>query len=130
MKDVPSTERMVMCSQRWKLLKQGDKDAYQKRCEQVSRESSCQLIIILKGKITFCLKMLYFIFQRKKDFEIGMNRFLSVSQHFGFDRMCFCCSHQCHPTCALLLCNHFSRFFSLLYGFVEFISGGATPGFV
>lgn len=36
MKDVPSTERMVMCSQRWKLLKQGEKDGYQKRCEQVS----------------------------------------------------------------------------------------------
>lgn len=36
MKDVPSTERMVMCSQRWKLLKQNDKDAFQKRCEQVS----------------------------------------------------------------------------------------------
>uniref|UniRef100_A0A672NTI1 Nucleolar transcription factor 1-like n=1 Tax=Sinocyclocheilus grahami TaxID=75366 RepID=A0A672NTI1_SINGR len=35
MKDVPSTERMVMCSQRWKLLKQSEKDAYQKRCEQV-----------------------------------------------------------------------------------------------
>ncbi|KAF3846077.1 hypothetical protein F7725_003155 [Dissostichus mawsoni] len=48
MKDVPSTERMVMCSQRWKLLKQIEKDAYQKRCEQ-----------------------------RKKDFEIDMNRFLS-----------------------------------------------------
>lgn len=39
MKDVPSTERMVMCSQRWKLLKQGEKDAYQKRCEQVTWES-------------------------------------------------------------------------------------------
>ncbi|XP_062264850.1 nucleolar transcription factor 1 isoform X2 [Platichthys flesus] len=48
MKDVPSTERMVMCSQRWKLLKQNEKDAYQKRCEQ-----------------------------RKKDYEIDMNRFLS-----------------------------------------------------
>lgn len=36
MKDVPSTERMVMCSQQWKLLKQNDKDGYQKRCEQVS----------------------------------------------------------------------------------------------
>uniref|UniRef100_A0A669EYJ4 Upstream binding transcription factor n=1 Tax=Oreochromis niloticus TaxID=8128 RepID=A0A669EYJ4_ORENI len=47
MKDVPSTERMVMCSQRWKLLKQGEKDAYQKRCEQ-----------------------------RKKEYEIEMNRFL------------------------------------------------------
>lgn len=39
MKDVPSTERMVMCSQRWKLLKQGEKDSYQKRCEQVSAPS-------------------------------------------------------------------------------------------
>lgn len=38
MKDVPSTERMVMCSQRWKLLKQGEKDGYQKRCEQVSAQ--------------------------------------------------------------------------------------------
>lgn len=38
MKDVPSTERMVMCSQRWKLLKQNEKDAYQKRCEQVSEQ--------------------------------------------------------------------------------------------
>lgn len=38
MKDVPSTERMVMCSQRWKLLKQSDKDAYQKRCEQVREQ--------------------------------------------------------------------------------------------
>ncbi|KAL6476803.1 hypothetical protein MHYP_G00153020 [Metynnis hypsauchen] len=47
MKDVPSTERMVMCSQRWKLLKQNEKDAYQKRCEQ-----------------------------KKKEFEIEMNRYL------------------------------------------------------
>uniref|UniRef100_A0AAR2L0M5 HMG box domain-containing protein n=1 Tax=Pygocentrus nattereri TaxID=42514 RepID=A0AAR2L0M5_PYGNA len=47
MKDVPSTERMVMCSQRWKLLKQSEKDAYQKRCEQ-----------------------------KKKEFEIEMNRYL------------------------------------------------------
>uniref|UniRef100_A0A3P9IV40 Upstream binding transcription factor n=1 Tax=Oryzias latipes TaxID=8090 RepID=A0A3P9IV40_ORYLA len=48
MKDVPSTERMMMCSQKWKLLKQHEKDAYQKRCEQ-----------------------------RKKEYEIEMNRFLS-----------------------------------------------------
>uniref|UniRef100_A0A3Q3WUM2 HMG box domain-containing protein n=1 Tax=Mola mola TaxID=94237 RepID=A0A3Q3WUM2_MOLML len=40
MKDVPSTERMVMCSQRWKLLKQNEKDAYQRRCEQVSTSLS------------------------------------------------------------------------------------------
>uniref|UniRef100_A0A673Y0D9 Upstream binding transcription factor n=1 Tax=Salmo trutta TaxID=8032 RepID=A0A673Y0D9_SALTR len=47
MKDVPSTERMVMCSQQWKLLKQNEKDGYQKRCEQ-----------------------------RKKEYEVEMNRFL------------------------------------------------------
>ncbi|XP_062389068.1 nucleolar transcription factor 1 [Sardina pilchardus] len=52
MKDVPSTERMVMCSQRWKLLKQSEKDGYQKRCEQ-----------------------------RKKEYEVEMNRFLlSISE--------------------------------------------------
>ncbi|XP_041735289.2 nucleolar transcription factor 1-A isoform X3 [Coregonus clupeaformis] len=52
MKDVPSTERMVMCSQQWKLLKQNEKDAYQKRCEQ-----------------------------RKKEYEVEMNRFLcSISE--------------------------------------------------
>ncbi|XP_056309296.1 nucleolar transcription factor 1 [Danio aesculapii] len=52
MKDVPSTERMVMCSQRWKLLKQAEKDAYQKRCEQ-----------------------------KKKEFEVEMNRYLlSISE--------------------------------------------------
>uniref|UniRef100_A0AAY5JY35 HMG box domain-containing protein n=1 Tax=Esox lucius TaxID=8010 RepID=A0AAY5JY35_ESOLU len=52
MKDVPSTERMVMCSQQWKLLKQSDKDGYQKRCEQ-----------------------------RKKEYEVEMNRFLcSISE--------------------------------------------------
>ncbi|KAI5097265.1 nucleolar transcription factor 1, partial [Silurus meridionalis] len=52
MKDVPSTERMVMCSQRWKLLKQNEKDAYQKRCEQ-----------------------------KKKEYEVEMNRYLcSISE--------------------------------------------------
>uniref|UniRef100_A0A8C8IJA7 HMG box domain-containing protein n=1 Tax=Oncorhynchus tshawytscha TaxID=74940 RepID=A0A8C8IJA7_ONCTS len=50
MKDVPSTERMVMCSQQWKLLKQNEKDGYQKRCEQ-----------------------------RKKEYEVEMNRFLCVT---------------------------------------------------
>lgn len=37
MKDVPSTERMVLCSQQWKLLSQKEKDAYHKKCDQVSR---------------------------------------------------------------------------------------------
>ncbi|XP_062841116.1 nucleolar transcription factor 1 isoform X2 [Trichomycterus rosablanca] len=43
MKDVPSTERMVMCSQRWKLLKQNEKDAYQKRCEQKKKEFEVEM---------------------------------------------------------------------------------------
>ncbi|XP_026063692.1 nucleolar transcription factor 1 [Carassius auratus] len=52
MKDVPSTERMVMCSQRWKVIKQSEKDAYQKRCEQ-----------------------------KKKEYEVEMNRYLlSISE--------------------------------------------------
>uniref|UniRef100_A0A8C9TNB4 Upstream binding transcription factor, like n=1 Tax=Scleropages formosus TaxID=113540 RepID=A0A8C9TNB4_SCLFO len=36
MKDVPSTERMVLCSKQWKMLTQKEKDMFQKRCEQVS----------------------------------------------------------------------------------------------
>lgn len=35
MKDVPSTERMVLCSKQWKLMTQKEKDMFQKRCEQV-----------------------------------------------------------------------------------------------
>lgn len=38
MKDVPSTERMVLCSQQWKLLSQKEKDAYHKKCDQVSED--------------------------------------------------------------------------------------------
>lgn len=38
MKDVPSTERMVLCSQQWKLLSQKEKDAYHKKCDQVRAE--------------------------------------------------------------------------------------------
>ncbi|XP_072425724.1 upstream binding transcription factor, like isoform X2 [Chiloscyllium punctatum] len=34
MKDVPSTERMVLCSKQWKVMSQKEKDTYQKRCEQ------------------------------------------------------------------------------------------------
>lgn len=40
MKDVPSTERMVLCSQQWKLLSQKEKDAYHKKCDQVGRGAS------------------------------------------------------------------------------------------
>uniref|UniRef100_A0A8C7K061 Nucleolar transcription factor 1-like n=1 Tax=Oncorhynchus kisutch TaxID=8019 RepID=A0A8C7K061_ONCKI len=34
MKDVPSTERMVLCSKQWKVMTQKEKDMFQKRCEQ------------------------------------------------------------------------------------------------
>lgn len=37
MKDVPSTERMVLCSKQWKMMTQKEKDMFQKRCEQVCR---------------------------------------------------------------------------------------------
>lgn len=36
MKDVPSTERMVLCSKQWKMMTQKEKDMFQKRCEQVT----------------------------------------------------------------------------------------------
>ncbi|KAK1877739.1 Nucleolar transcription factor 1 [Dissostichus eleginoides] len=52
MKDVPSTERMVMCSQRWKLLKQIEKDAYQKRCEQSLSEEE-QTRVLSEDKLGF-----------------------------------------------------------------------------
>lgn len=61
MKDVPSTERMVMCSQRWKLLKQSDKDGYQKRCEQVSSESASSHREKKKIQLTFFRKCLMFL---------------------------------------------------------------------
>uniref|UniRef100_A0A669DN85 Upstream binding transcription factor, like n=1 Tax=Oreochromis niloticus TaxID=8128 RepID=A0A669DN85_ORENI len=40
MKDVPSTERMVLCSKQWKMMTQKEKDMFQKRCEQVSDGTS------------------------------------------------------------------------------------------
>lgn len=92
MKDVPSTERMVMCSQRWKLLKQGEKDSYQKRCEQVSSPSARQRNFMCINEVLDYVRnvsyvcvlvcVCFFFFQRKKEYEIEMNRFLSVS--FGF----------------------------------------------
>lgn len=40
MKDVPSTERMVLCSKQWKMMTQKEKDMFQKRCEQVSHNAA------------------------------------------------------------------------------------------
>lgn len=56
MKDVPSTERMVMCSQQWKLLKQNEKDGYQKRCEQVCTSLAGGLFTPMLTFWTYCQK--------------------------------------------------------------------------
>ncbi|KAM4622724.1 nucleolar transcription factor 1 isoform 1-T5 [Discoglossus pictus] len=49
MKDVPSTERMVLCSQQWKLLNQKEKDAYHKKCEQKKKEYEVELMRFLES---------------------------------------------------------------------------------
>ncbi|XP_053555988.1 nucleolar transcription factor 1 [Bombina bombina] len=49
MKDVPSTERMVLCSQQWKLLSQKEKDAYHKKCEQKKKEYEVELLRFLES---------------------------------------------------------------------------------
>ncbi|XP_068424241.1 upstream binding transcription factor, like isoform X1 [Clinocottus analis] len=43
MKDVPSTERMVLCSKQWKVMTQKEKDMFQKRCEQRKKQYDVDL---------------------------------------------------------------------------------------
>ncbi|XP_068998380.1 upstream binding transcription factor, like isoform X2 [Embiotoca jacksoni] len=43
MKDVPSTERMVLCSKQWKMMTQKEKDSFQKRCEQKKKQYDIDL---------------------------------------------------------------------------------------
>ncbi|KAK1173776.1 nucleolar transcription factor 1-A-like isoform X2 [Acipenser oxyrinchus oxyrinchus] len=43
MKDVPSTERMVLCSKQWKIMTQKEKDMLQKRCEQKKKQYEMDL---------------------------------------------------------------------------------------
>lgn len=43
MKDVPSTERMVLCSKQWKLMNQKEKDQFQRRCEQKKKQYEIDL---------------------------------------------------------------------------------------
>ncbi len=50
MKDVPSTERMVLCSKQWKMMTQKEKDMFQKRCEQVWQNSPLLLFKPKKEK--------------------------------------------------------------------------------
>ncbi|XP_030321888.1 nucleolar transcription factor 1 isoform X4 [Calypte anna] len=49
MKDVPSTERMVLCSQQWKLLSQKEKDAYHKKCDQKKKDYEIELFRFLEA---------------------------------------------------------------------------------
>ncbi len=113
MKDVPSTERMVMCSQRWKLLKQGEKDAYQKRCEQVCNAlliccilSSVWNINLNKPtwiQMNVYQSLTYFCStQRKKDYEIEMNRYLLVSI------LLWCSAFFCTIFCLVCIWNMLS----------------------
>ncbi|XP_030016239.1 upstream binding transcription factor, like isoform X1 [Sphaeramia orbicularis] len=43
MKDVPSTERMVLCSKQWKMMTQKEKDMFQRRCEQKKKQYDIDL---------------------------------------------------------------------------------------
>ncbi|XP_041103551.1 nucleolar transcription factor 1-like isoform X2 [Polyodon spathula] len=43
MKDVPSTERMVLCSKQWKIMTQKEKDMFQKRCELKKKQYEIDL---------------------------------------------------------------------------------------
>ncbi|XP_034159597.2 upstream binding transcription factor, like isoform X1 [Pangasianodon hypophthalmus] len=43
MKDVPSTERMVLCSKQWKMMTQKEKDMFQKRCETKKKQYEVDL---------------------------------------------------------------------------------------
>ncbi|XP_061652981.1 upstream binding transcription factor, like isoform X10 [Phyllopteryx taeniolatus] len=52
MKDVPSTERMVLCSKRWKMMTQKEKDMFQKRCEQRKKQYDMDLHRFLERELS------------------------------------------------------------------------------
>uniref|UniRef100_A0A4W6CDG8 Upstream binding transcription factor, like n=1 Tax=Lates calcarifer TaxID=8187 RepID=A0A4W6CDG8_LATCA len=80
MKDVPSTERMVLCSKQWKMMTQKEKDMFQKRCEQKKKQYDIDLqrfleptqsqVSVCQGLKTFLL-LLHLLF------------FTGVSEHTG-----------------------------------------------
>lgn len=47
MKDTPSRECMVLCSQQWKLLSQKEKDAYHKKYIQKKKHYEVELLHLL-----------------------------------------------------------------------------------
>ena len=49
MKDVPSTERVVLCSQQGKLLSQEEKDAYHKKCDHKKKDCEVDLLRFLES---------------------------------------------------------------------------------
>lgn len=74
MKDVPSTERMVLCSKQWKMMTQKEKDMFQKRCEQVSGTPPTLLCPLTPDpSLTLPLSP-----QKKKQYDIDLQRFLEV----------------------------------------------------
>uniref|UniRef100_A0A8C7K475 Nucleolar transcription factor 1-like n=1 Tax=Oncorhynchus kisutch TaxID=8019 RepID=A0A8C7K475_ONCKI len=62
MKDVPSTERMVLCSKQWKVMTQKEKDMFQKRCEQVS--------LVHNVYVTPGLSLIAFLQERCREAEL------------------------------------------------------------
>lgn len=55
MKDVPSTERMVLCSKQWKMMTQKEKDMFQKRCEQVRTATLAINKLPVDSELTSCV---------------------------------------------------------------------------
>uniref|UniRef100_A0A8C9V5R4 Upstream binding transcription factor n=1 Tax=Scleropages formosus TaxID=113540 RepID=A0A8C9V5R4_SCLFO len=47
MTEVPYAERIMMCSQQWKQLKQSERDTYQERCKQVCKRTGCCSFLLL-----------------------------------------------------------------------------------
>lgn len=76
MKDVPSTERMVLCSKQWKMMTQKEKDMFQKRCEQVSIGAPPVAALRHDPALTTCFCPISH--QKKKQYDIDLQRFLEV----------------------------------------------------
>lgn len=83
MKDVPSTERMVLCSKRWKLMTQKEKDMFQKRCEQVGAAGAPPRLRAPAGLTSASCPR-----QKKKQYDVDLQRFLEVRAHLrGRERL-------------------------------------------
>ncbi|XP_029110037.1 nucleolar transcription factor 1 isoform X1 [Scleropages formosus] len=49
MTEVPYAERIMMCSQQWKQLKQSERDTYQERCKQKKKEYEVEMECYVKS---------------------------------------------------------------------------------